>query len=62
MHELGVCLSVDAFGTGYTSLGYLREVPVQELKIERSFVTGMEPVSGEQDKAIVRAVIAMARR
>jgi diguanylate cyclase (GGDEF)-like protein/PAS domain S-box-containing protein len=59
LQQLGVQLALDDFGTGYSSLGHLRRFPVNVLKIDRMFVEGLEPGSGES--AIVAAVTAMAR-
>jgi EAL domain-containing protein (putative c-di-GMP-specific phosphodiesterase class I) len=60
LHALGVLLSIDDFGTGYTSFGYLRDLPVQELKIDRSFVGRM--LDAPRDAAIVRTGIELAER
>jgi diguanylate cyclase (GGDEF)-like protein len=55
LHDLGVHLSIDDFGTGYSSMAYLRQLPVDELKIDRSFVMGMTET--QQDAVLVRTAI-----
>ncbi|MGL6205464.1 MAG: putative bifunctional diguanylate cyclase/phosphodiesterase [Giesbergeria sp.] len=56
--QQGFRLSIDDFGTGYSSLAYLRRLPVQELKIDKSFVMGMQTAEG--DALIVRSTIDLA--
>jgi len=55
LHELGVRLSIDDFGTGYSSMVHLRRLPVDELKIDRSFVLGMTTMPA--DAVLVRTAI-----
>jgi EAL domain-containing protein (putative c-di-GMP-specific phosphodiesterase class I) len=55
LHELGVRLSIDDFGTGYSSMAYLRRLPVDELKVDRSFVLNM--TDNDSDAILVRSAI-----
>ncbi len=58
LSQLGIQISVDDYGTGYSSLAYLKRMPISELKIDRSFV--MHMANSETDATIVQSTIAMA--
>jgi diguanylate cyclase (GGDEF)-like protein len=59
LKDLGVRISIDDFGTGYSSLSYLTSLPIDELKIDRSFISSIE--ESRRSRAIVSAIIYMAR-
>jgi diguanylate cyclase (GGDEF)-like protein/PAS domain S-box-containing protein len=58
LHEMGQGLSIDDFGTGYSSLAYLQRLPMDEIKIDKSFVMSLCPAS--DDAVIVRSTIDLA--
>lgn len=58
--QMGVLSSIDDFGTGYSSLGYLKKLPVSELKIDKSFIKDM--LTEEATAQIVHAIIELAHR
>ena len=58
LRSLGVGLAVDDFGTGYSALSYLRNFPVTRVKVDRSFVSGVDRNIG--DEAVLRAVVAVS--
>ncbi|RMH86235.1 MAG: bifunctional diguanylate cyclase/phosphodiesterase, partial [Actinomyces sp.] len=60
LRELGVELAVDDFGTGFSSLAYLRDFPVQTLKIDRRFVAGLDDLDCD-DRTFVRSIVSLAR-
>lgn len=58
LRALGVRIALDDFGTGYSSLSYLTRMPISNLKVDRSFISGL--LDGGDNDAIVRAILAMA--
>jgi EAL domain-containing protein (putative c-di-GMP-specific phosphodiesterase class I) len=58
LHALGLAFSVDDFGIGFSSLAYLKQLPLEALKIDRSFIAGM--LANVRDASIVRSTINLA--
>lgn len=58
LKSLGIGISIDDFGTGYSSLSYLKRIPADIIKIDRSFVQGIN--DGQNDLAIVQAILAVS--
>ncbi|KAG1385736.1 hypothetical protein G6F60_014728 [Rhizopus arrhizus] len=60
LHEQGISVSLDDFGTGYSSMSYLQHLPLDILKIDRSFIKSAP--AGNREAAIARAIIAMGHQ
>jgi len=59
LNNLGIAVAIDDFGTGHSSLSYLKKLPVNKLKIDKSFID--ELPHNQEDAAIIRAIIALAK-
>ena len=59
LRSIGVTISIDDFGTGFSSLVYLKKLPINELKIDRSFVSDSE--NNNDDQAIIQAILGLAK-
>ena len=60
IRELGVQVSIDDFGTGYSSLSYLRRLPINQIKLDRSFIEHL--TESDRDAAIVQSIIHLAHQ
>ena len=59
LSEMGIALSVDDFGTGYTSLAYLKRLPINEIKIDKSLVSHI--TTNQSDDVIVKSIVELGR-
>ncbi len=58
LHEMGIKIALDDFGTGYASMSYLKDFPIDTVKIDRSFIWGIP--NDKEDMAIVKAIVGLA--
>lgn len=60
LRKMGIRLAIDDFGTGHSSLLYLKDLPVDELKIDRGFIVGLKP--GNKEEIILESIIQLATK
>ena len=60
LHDLGLKVALDDFGTGYSSLAYLKNLPIDTIKIDRTFVMGI--MDGDKDRAIIESTVILAKK
>ncbi|HKK04959.1 MAG TPA: EAL domain-containing protein [Gammaproteobacteria bacterium] len=60
LDQMGIAIAIDDFGTGFSSLAYLQRLPVHEIKIDKSFVIGMDGAENESNAVIVRSIVDLA--
>lgn len=61
LREIGVRIALDDFGTGYSSLAYLQQIPIDKLKIDRSFVLQLDTPENERALAVLQCIIGLAK-
>ncbi|MCG6937124.1 MAG: EAL domain-containing protein, partial [Gammaproteobacteria bacterium] len=59
LHDMGIGLAIDDFGTGYSSMSYLQRLPIMRLKIDKTFVDGIN--RSRESETIIRAIIGLAK-
>ncbi len=61
LNDLGLSLSLDDFGTGHSSLAYLQQLPVTEIKIDRSFVLGLDAADPTNSRTLIRSIAGLSK-
>ena len=61
LNDLGLSISLDDFGTGHSSLSYLQQLPVTEVKIDRSFVIGLDSADPANSRTLIRSIAGLSK-